>query len=489
MTEYRTLIRAHGRTQLELKNRYPIPPDKSRAGYTFEAYIFTPGQLGINSERLSVNQFFSDVKSHTRFSISYIPLARLVDPLCSISPLTRIRGYLDRAALSTELNEHRVLYELRTLANLYSAEMKATYRLLSDIAGDGISQPLLRKSGQFLDEASQFLQRFRDFHSRFMEPSISGRLRTAMRWSDEYISLSTEKMLFYLHRIFAEHELREKIDGMMRNEVFHRKEMNYPSVLVASDEKEVERILYRESILKKWAQTVLYMTSEDTGANRKIGHFLAGIAAAAAMSFAVAATFFAERLFASYSIPWAMVIVISYILKDRIKEILRGILVRIMPRFIADRTDKLVDQIIEKKVGKTKSMVRFVGLRDLPAAVRAARSDGTNPFRSILPPENIIHFRKEITIDSRQLLKEHTRVEAVAEIIRIKMDRFLEEMDDSKKLLRTWHEGTAAAIKGKRVYHINLVLRLSSRGEEERLYRHRIIVNRQGIQRIEEIQL
>ncbi|WP_319477998.1 hypothetical protein [Marispirochaeta aestuarii] len=488
MTDFGSLVRAHGKTQLEIKNRYPLPTEKTRVSYSIDAFMFTPAQLGINDERFSVDQFFSDVKSHTRFSISYVPLARLVDPGCSISPLTRIRNYLDTATFSADMSEHRVLYELRTLANLFSAEMKATYRLLSDIASAGISQHLVKKTEKFLDEASVFLQQFREFHSRFMEPSINSRIRTAMRWSDESISLSAEKMLFYLHRVFDGHKIQSVIENMMKAENQHRREMKYPSVLKNKNDSEIERILYRESILKKWAQTVLYMSSEETGTNRKIGHILAGVAAAAAMTFAIVATFFAERLFASYSIPWAMIIVVSYMLKDRIKEILRGILLRIMPRFISDRTEKLVDQILQKNVGKTKSMVRLVQLKETPHSVQAVRNAGANPFQTILPPENIIHFRKDITIKSGKLMKEHSRIEAVTEIIRVKMDRFLEEMDDAKKLLRTWKDGRLSAVKGKRVYHINLVLRLvSSEEDEEQVSRYRLVVNRQGIQRIEEV--
>lgn len=487
MVEFGSLVRAHGKTQLEIKNRYPLPTEKKRVFYTIEAFLFTPAQLGINNERFGVDKFFSDFKSHTRFSISYVPLARLVDPGCSISPLIRIRNYLDKVTLSTDLNEHRILYELRTLANLFSAEMKATYRLLNDIASSGISQHLIRKSEKFMDEAAVFLQQFREFHFRFMEPSISSQLRTAMRWSDESISLSAEKMLFYLQRIFTGHKIQSRIEGMMKAEIQHRREMKYPSVLKSKEDSEVERILYRESILKKWAQTVLYMSSEETGTNRKIGHILAGFAAAAAMTFAIVATFFAERLFASYSIPWAMIIVVSYMLKDRIKEILRGILLRVMPRFISDRTEKLVDQIIQKNVGKTKSMVRFVHLRETPQTVQVIRNAGDNPFRTILPPENIIHFRKDIAINSRKLMMEHSRIEAVSEIIRVKMDRFLEEMDDAKKLLRTWKDGKVSTVKGRRVYHINLVLRLSSSEDEEQLSRYRLVVNKQGFQRIEEV--
>jgi hypothetical protein len=80
----------------------------------------------------------------------------------------------------------------------------------------------------------------------------------------------------------------------------------------------------------------MYMSSEQSRSVSRVGHVIAGVAAAVAMSFAVIATFLAGRLFAAYSIPWALLIVVSYIFKDRIKEVLRSILIRLVPRLIAD---------------------------------------------------------------------------------------------------------------------------------------------------------
>lgn len=158
--------------------------------------MFTPAQLGITAKRYGVDHFFSDVKSHTRFSISYIPLSRLMDPDCAISPIARIGKFLDKANLSSDIDENRILYELRTLANLFSAEMKATHRLLSGIAKEGTNPTIITKIELFLKETETFLHVFRALHARFMEPSITERLRTALRWTDESISLSAEKMLF-----------------------------------------------------------------------------------------------------------------------------------------------------------------------------------------------------------------------------------------------------------------------------------------------------
>jgi len=365
--------------------------------------------------------------------------------------------------------------------------MKATLSLLRRLSGEGSKEALEEKGRVYLQEIRAFLEEFRKLHPRFIDPAISDKMRTALNWTDEAISLSTEKVLFLIRPIFTEDEIIREIDALIKSEKSYRKKTGYPSFLEEENGQEVERILYRESILKKWSQTVLYMSSEETKTRKSVGHIVAGAAAAIAMSFAVLATFFAESLFASYSVPWALVIVVSYILKDRIKEILRSILVRIMPRIISDRSERLIDQARQKPVGKTKSMVRLIQPTEAPDRVRDLRKSGSNPFRSILPEETVIHFLKDVSINNRKLFAEHTRVEAITEIIRIKMDRFLEEMDASKKYLHTWLDGEARAIKGKRVYHINLILSLSGKGRDEKLFRYRLVVNHQGIQRIENL--
>ena len=487
MAAFETALKAHSRTQLEIKNWYPISRS-DRVHYTVNAYIFTPGQLELDGDRYGVDHFFSDVKSHTRFSIAYIPLKRLVDPECTVSPLYRIRRFLRETVMPGDLDQARILYELRTLANLYSAQVKASYRLIRDTLNKGDEAAVTEKTERFLKEIDQFLTNTRELHTRFLDPAVTEELRTALRWSDEYISISTDKVLYYLHSLFKQQKLAKQIEKGLRGEVEYRHSMGYPCVLQSGKSGEVEGLLYRENILKKWSQTVLYMSSEETGTNRKIGHILAGVAAAAAMSFAVAATFYANRLFASYSIPWALIIVVSYILKDRIKEILRGILVRVMPRFIADRTEKLTDQAVGRTVGTSRSMVRFLRPGETPRTVRAMRDSGANPFRSILPQENVIHFRKTIRLNSRKLLKEHTRIEAITEIMRLKLDRFMLEMDASRKYLRTWSEEGLQSVKGKRVYHVNLIIALADEiDDEEKLFRYRLILNSQGLQRIEEV--
>ena len=486
MATYETALKAHSRTELEIKNWYPLNGPRNTR-YTLDAYFFTPGQLGLDGRRYGVDRFFMDIKSHTRFSTAYISLKRLIDEECSISPLYRIRSFLREAVMPGDLQSGRILYELRTLANIYSAEIKANYRLLRIKFDEGENGKVLQKADSLLKDIERFLANVRELHSLFMEPSVDEQLRTALRWSDEYISLTTDKMLFYLFNLLKQEKVSKSIEKIMRGEAEYRKSMDYQGVLHSGKSSEAERVIYRESILKKWSQTVLYMSTEETGTNQKIGHILASIAAATAMSFAVAATFFAERLFASYSIPWAMIIVVSYILKDRIKEILRGILVRLMPRIIADRTEKLTDHAVGRPVGKTRSMVRFIRPSETPHDIRVLRDSSTNPFRSILPRENVIHFRKNIFLDSRKLLKEHTRLESITEIIRIKLDHFMTEMDDSRKYLRTWAGEKPQAVKGKRVYHINLILALTDELlSEEKLFRYRLIMSSQGIERIEE---
>ena len=131
----------------------------------------------------------------------------------------------------------------------------------------------------------------------------------------------------------------------------HGLEMGYLSPAPDSGEREMEQRIYREGVLKKWAQSVLYLTHEESPAGRNLNHVVAGIAAAVAMSFAIVSTVAAERFFPGRGLPWAVVLVVAYIFKDRIKESLRGILIRTFPSLVIDHRVRLTDRINGSRAG------------------------------------------------------------------------------------------------------------------------------------------
>lgn len=229
----------------------------------------------------------------------------------------------------------------------------------------------------------------------------------------------------------------------------------------------------------------MYMSAARNRLSDKIAHVLMGVAAGVAMLFAIVATILASTYFSQGSIPWAILIVIMYVFKDRIKEILRAVFARYIPKMIADKCEDLIDPNVKSRVGKSKIRVRFLSASRTPKDIRQLRYLATNEFRGILPAEDVVEFHKDMDLDCQSLTSHHPRLESITEIMRFKLDHFLEGMDDPTSKLSYYQDGRVKTILANRVYHINMVARLGkdNNGEPE-LFHYMIVLNRDGIIRI-----
>ena len=246
---------------------------------------------------------------------------------------------------------------------------------------------------------------------------------------------------------------------------------------------------YRESILKKWSQSAMYMNLEESRTPHRIGHIIAGIAAGVAMIFAVLVTIFAGKMFIPNSLPWILLIVMSYIFKDRIKEVLREWMKKLMPRITSDQLSLLFDRAQQKKVGVSRGYAGFEKAADVPVKILKARYQQPNPFRSILPDQDIIHYKRLIELKSRKLRDQHSRTSSITEIIRINIQDWLKEMDDPKDIFYRLENRKKLKIKGNRVYRIHLIMSLKADNqiEEEEINHVCIVLNKIGILRIEDL--
>ena len=487
---FHTEVRDHGKKQLEFKSHYPLT-DKKIDRYTVNVWMYFPLPLGINHRDYGVQRFFSDIKSLTRYSASYIPLPHLVDPECEISPLYRIRRTLGGASLPQDIARQNILYELRSLANIYESEIIASERIMGDAVAEGRMSVVKDTIKGNLKDIKTFLDDWRDLYSLFLEPAVDMGLREAYSWTDESISITTEKALHDLYLSISPDDeapsLVKRLNKIMDGEEEHRRTMGYSTLPSEATSTEAERRIYRESVLKKWGQSALYLNHEESTTSRNMNHILAGIAAATAMAFAILATMWANSRFPGRSLPWALAIIVAYIFKDRIKETLRNVLMHTFPSLVIDQRVKLIDQASGRRVGKVSGRVRFLKARSAPHEISRIRNSEENPFHSILPEEDLIHYRREITIRNRILRKAHTRLDTFTDTIRFRLEHVFRGMDDPEKIIPILSGGKATQIRGHRVYHLNLVIRLSHHGDPTGHTAHyRVVLNRDGVVRIEE---
>ncbi len=487
MAKYRCRVEPHGPHQLELKIRYPVRAEE-RSQYSFDLYIFLPAQLRVR-DAYGSRRFIDDVISHIRHTSPRISLDRLVDPGFAGSPLARVKAELARVREGTGPDEEGLLRELRTLGNAFRSAVRTERSLILRRAAAGAGEDLDAKVRSVLADLARLLEEVRCLAALFGQAGLAERLQVGVQWADEWVSLNAEVELIRvweaLRAAGTPRDLLDAVRARIRDETAHRRKAGYASVVRPGDAAANEKAIYHESMLKKWSQGALYMSSEQLATSRGIGHIIGGVAAAVAMSFAVFATFLTTQLFAMYSVPWALMIVVGYIFKDRMKEMLKGSLNRIFPLLFFDRSGRLTDRAVEGPVGSTRETVRHIVPSDCPQDAAALRYADGNPFREILPRDDVIHYNKIVKLRSSRLRTGHGDLDSITEILRMKVDPWMREMDDPTSRLRLLWGNSVATVVARRVYHVHLVLALSSSGEERSLHHYLAILSRDGVQRVE----
>lgn len=494
MITYSCRVTTHGERQLELDVVYPIPSERKKKRYFLDLYIFNPYQLGMGEQTYGVARFLRDMRSYTRYTTPLIPLPKLIDPSCGISPIKHISEILSKTDMARDIDEDALSYELRLLTNIYHAQIQETQRLLRDLVeNNDHPADIVERLKTFLSDIDAFLKTFRAIRPAFFDPRISDLMRESLRRADEAISLSTEKTQYLLYDTCRKHAELEKatsiLDQRLSLEQEYRSSLGYPTVIDEGDAVANEYYIYRDGMLKKWAEGCMFLNRAPARITFHLLQVLMSIAAATAMAVALIATFFTTRWFPAYSIPWAILIVVAYIVKDRLKDILRHIFIAHMPRLVADEIDDLIDPRANRKIGSNRARVRFCRPSALPSSVQQLRNIKSSVFANLIPPEDVIHFHKDICLDSALFIDQSKRLESLTEIMRLKLDSWLANMDDPFNIVSCIVNGKLTNVKVDRVYHVNMIISLSEEGSEgNTLFRYRLIVTRNGIVRIDHLE-
>jgi len=492
MSQIQYKFSTHGNKQLELSLTYPLNKGAKSECVGTDLYFFTPAQLGLNGKgHYKRNDFLENLQIYTRYNPPIIPLSKLSDINCDISPISRIYMMLKNSSQVRDLDNERILYELRTGVNSYHTQIKNHRKIIEETSKNIDNEIFIDLVDAFINEVEKYLIFFRKLYISFTDTRIPVKLREALRWSDEATSIKTERELYRLYKLLTSynlHKLADKVKTKHSEEVEYKSKMGFATADLNGKSVEAENYLYRASILKKWAQSVMYLDNLTAEISNHLFHLFASAAAATAMAFAIFAAFLASAMFDGYSLPWVILIIISYIFKDRIKEVLRETLVLLIPRLAPQKSHKLIDPAVNNKVGSSKLNVYFTKLDKVPEIIRQFREIEKNPFRDFLPPENIIYLHTCIKIWSQKLLENHNRVNSITEIFRLNVSNWLKEMDNPvEELGILCEDDDIKKLAVKRVYHINVIIKINT--DNTQIAIKRIIFNRRGILRIEDIKI
>lgn len=487
-------VKQHDNYQFEAKFTYPLDKAKEINSYYVDTYIFIPNNIGINRYTYSREDYFNDMQRLIRFKTPAM-LLRVINTEIENSPIAKLRSAMENLSRAGSKDAVSVLdYEerMKMFCSVIKSALRDEERYLEKSKNDPDFRVLVEN---YLANSIDIVRKFRELKILVQTPNISPKQFRLYQLVDEFISISVNKYRYKLVLALSKThltwvpEVKPRIIEAIRDEIKHRAVNMYPTVPKLDSDN--EEIIYRENALRKGMASVLLLKTEMQRDGVLLEHLVFGFAAGIAMAFATSVTFYSQNRFQDFSLSLFVLVVIAYMFKDRIKEISRTYFYSKMKRFIADyRTD--ITSILGKKVGTCKDSFSFIPESSLPPQIVQLRNkDYTSELENGYAGEQIIFSRKHISLYSKacENIFSDFDVDGIVDIIKFNICGFLEKMNNPETdvFLPAEDRDEIITTKGKRVYHVNLIIKYGIQDGEDHYKRFRLVLSRDGIRRIEQV--
>ena len=491
--------RVHDRTHLEFAIDYPVTA--ARGQHTWEAFFFLPESFRLHEDSYDKKAIYDDLWSYVRYAVPQVPFFQLAERRRG-GPLARARDTLAAAAGTQDGSKESAaaMQRLRLYACLVRAAGVSSMREIErEIELREPSPQRLRALVvPFVTTCGAVAGALRELIDETAALPIPGEARIAARWTDEDVSMVIETLCATLgiaieNRAKAVPSLRgyaEPLAAHAVEQARHRRTRGYGSLGSAdASERDIEHLEFRRHVLKRFTSSVLWLSLEVHEAAAWVVHALYAFAAAVAMAFALAAGFRATPMTESF-FRYAVVVVIAYAVKDRLKAFLQSVFAGWIARRFPDRKWAILDRERGRRVGNVHERAAFLPFNSLPAAVLSKRrSTREHPLEEHARPERVLWHHKTISVAAEARGKENGDFPMMTEIFRLNLRRWLSHTDDPNRkiVFADPEDARVYSATARRVYNVNVVYRLSTSGADSPWHRLRIVVSRKGIERIDPI--
>ena len=206
-----------------------------------------------------------------------------------------------------------------------------------------------------------------------------------------------------------------------------------------------------------------------------------------AMIFATGVAWFTQIKYGNITWPLFVVLVVSYMLKDRIKDLLRYYFAHKLGNKYFDKKANIT--IARNIIGEIKEGFDFISSSRTPAEVMKLREKASAvEDESHIFEEKILLYRKNITIDEVALAKNASYpMSGINEIMRLHMTRFTQKMDNPIVPIDSFDEnGNVFVVDVQKAYYVHIVFQLQHDGEPA-YHQFRIAMTKDGILKVDKL--
>jgi len=483
-----TEVNVHDNFSLEFKigfitNKNP----KDINDFKINTWIFVPNSLDINRSTYKKTDFYRDVKDNIRLITPVYSLEEILKE--GRGPLPRLQKALEALAADPvdAVKTESFVYQVKMLVCIVKSALRRHVQIIN---GSSADEEIISYVEAYIHGIREVNLRYRDMWNELAKPDITEAQREYYLFGDDFLGNITEQYAFQLMKKLedrpASETARTDLYKLIADEITHREERGF-MLLERDNEKHNSLVITQRGILKKFVESDLFLQIVKKKDGFYVEQFYYSIAAGIAMIFATVISFFATLRFGNFTTDLFLILVFSYMFKDRIKDMMRYYFASKLGKKYFDSKLKL--SIRKQEIGWVKEAFDYIEEEKLPEEVLNIRArsplvEAENQFYD----EKIILYRKWVNLSRTEIEKyKEYHLSGINNITRFNLLNFTQKMDNPYiPLYLPDAEKGYVNIEGNKIYSLYFILQCTSE-EDEYYKKYRVMFNRNGITDVSEL--
>lgn len=481
------IVKMHDENSAEIKVGFVARKKQKKNNFSMNIWMFIPNSLDINRFTYSKAGFYRDMKSNIRLITPVYILRDVAEG--GISPFIYLeKSFNNLASQPTRTHKADYEYQIKMFLSILKSSLREEVAHILASPEEDLDYLIFN----FKNQTRTITDKYRELYKIINVSTISKELMEYFKFGDEFMSNTIEYHTFRIMQglskrgIVSYSQHKEMLSHIVSDEIKYKQEKKFP-VADMNNKKNNNELVYRLSMLKKYAESHLFLNIDKRKDGIITEQLLLSLAAGISMVFATVIAFSVQQKYGNYTMPLFVALVVGYMLKDRIKDFTRYYFAHKMDDRYFDH--KISMSINEKNIGWAKESMDFIADKKVPEEIMKSRAktlffEANNPANS----EKVILYRTRMFIDREKLdATSDYSISGVNSIIRFNLMRLMKNMDNSEfPLFYPDKENGFSVINGEKLYFINMVIQKQS-DEQNELHRYRLSVNRKGIQKVEKM--
>ena len=476
----------HDKFSIEFKVGFITRKRLAISDFVMNTWIFVPHSLDINPMTYDKTRFYRDIKSNVRL-ITPVYLLRDLATTDTLPFQELEKAFRQLSSTPTRTATAEYESQVKMFASIVKSALRDEY---THIINSTIEEDRCYLTREYLANIRQVTTKFRNLRKIINVSTVHANTLEYFHFGDEFISNVVEQHVNKLQDFLSrEHPkdyfvLKKSMQELLKDELHYKWDKNYITVNTENKSNNQE-FISRAGMLKKYIESDLYLIARKKRNTFLLEQILFSIAAGMSMVFATIVSFSFQQKYGNFTLPFFIALEISYMLKDRIKELMRFYFAHKLGSKFYD--NKVQISIKSQQIGWSKEGFDFISDNKVPREVMELRGRS-----SLLEAENrrvdekIILYRKRVQLGRKQLLNISAYpIPGIHDIIRFNVSEFIRKMDNPEvPIFGNDAEGNSIRVHGEKTYYLNFVIQCQY--EEQLEYkRYRIMFNRLGIKKIE----